>query len=139
MRGFSACKTFLSIATLSGAAIFSLTASATTLEPIVAYRLPRGGTIIRIAVIGNSPTGYVDITAFDPTAPNHFPGHVIVVNGVASTSTYLGTNSPVWDGPFVVTADYEGDAANPPASLTFTVTPPTQDWIPTVIEHLLSD
>ena len=58
MRWFSACRGLLSTATVIGAALFSVTASATTIVPIAPYR-SGDFLIVSVLVSGNAPTGFV--------------------------------------------------------------------------------
>jgi hypothetical protein len=134
MRCSSTWKGFLWAATVIGAALFSGTASATTLTvlPTTIDPVTKFWTI-SILVSGNSPTGFVNLHGYIPNTP--FSGDMgrgaVGPDGIIAVTGQFASN-------LVVSASYTGDAANPPAFISFTVPPPGLGWLPTVL-GLLSD
>jgi hypothetical protein len=128
----SAWKNFLSTATVIGAGLFSVAASATTLTPLpTTFDATAGTMTIGISIAGNSPTGIVSFSQFghlEPLGPS-----VPVVNGVARiTFPQLGAGAHEF---FVI---YGGDSANPAESLHLVAVVPV-NWLSAVLEDVLSD
>ena len=121
----------LSIATVIGAALFSVTASATTLTVLpTIYDSPRSITI-SIRVTGNAPKG--DVVLFYGGIDGPLGG-APVMDGVAVIRVSF------WCcGPRMISATYSGDNANPSAHLNFTVGGDRIGWLPAALEDLLPD
>jgi len=144
-------KNFLSAVTMIGAAVFSVTASATTLTPgdwsyVPFITSPDGPFVyVTVNVAGNPPfTGSME---FHEVAAN---GDLLPVGsglapvyyyaskqrGEASVALNRGAGSPQL-GEHTIRADYSGDPANPPATLTFTVVIADPGFLSTVILDIL--
>ena len=134
MRYSSAWKGFLSTATLIGAALFSVTASATGLIPLPSKYDPATGlATFGVSVVGvadQPPTGHVTFYTRLPEQPFE---DAQISDGMAVLTLRLRP------GAHHITATYLGDQWNTWAQVELTVDVPVDSWVPALIEHLLSD
>ena len=143
-------KRFLSAATMIGAAVFSLPASATTLTPGNWEYVPTGlvdgpYVFITVYVAGNPP--FTGTMQFNEVAAN---GDLLPLGaglsavyfiastqrGEAGTGLNRGPGAhPL--GEHMIRASYSGDPANPPATLTFTILVADPGFLPAVLMDIL--
>jgi len=118
----------LTIATVIGATLFSMTAFATSLIPLAPIYDPTYKILtIGVGIDGNSPTGTVDFYAAGPDGPISL-GRVTVSQGVALLQI------PLFQSGTLAGATYNGDAANSFTHADFRIYWPSTDWLPVVLK-----
>jgi hypothetical protein len=143
MRSFSACRGLLSTATVIGAALFSVTASAATLTPLpTIYDFVAKTMTIGVSVADGPPNMW-SVLFFKCTGP--FGGGCDPLRGgPVSNGVTLVTVPLLRAGAHTITAVYSAEDPVTHETLTarvsFTVEVPVWSWelIPTVFD-LLSD
>ena len=148
MRRSSAFRSLLSTLTVIGAAMFSATASATTLQERPATYNPETKWVTFGVTLGYTayPGGNVEFTENDTLLGSVYPtcysvvlvGHYYVSQEINPCDITLRLqNYPL--GAHTITASYPGDdRGNAPATLTFTIYVTEAGYLPAVIS-MLSD
>lgn len=148
MRRLPGWKAFMPAVILTGATLFSTTASA-TLTPLPALGNPTTKVVtIGVMLTGDARPGYIPLGDVVFTEAGNTLGVVSLGSGICPagplpvTCTVRVALAPGFaTGRHTITASYSGDqprGPNPPESLTFTVYVSELAWLPAVLD-LLSD